>query len=86
MCQSADCVSNPRNLGIAHEFRLHARAASSSDVSAFATMSTSAEVQHWKLFEEFCVLKHAAAGSEEVVNLLKDATLAVEPRLGVVQE
>ena len=48
-CQSADCVHKPRNLGIAHEFRFHAhaashaRAASSSDVSVFATMSTSAE-------------------------------------------
>ena len=44
---------------IAHEFRLlahaasHARAASSSDVSAIATMSTSVEEQHRKLFDEF---------------------------------
>ena len=47
MCVYSCDVYVPRNLGIyaiwgsgiAHEFRLHARAASSSDVSAFATMS-----------------------------------------------
>ena len=76
-----------------HEFRFHARAASSSDVSAFATVSTSVEEQHRKLFDEFFARKYAAARNktisrargEEVVNVLKDATLAVEPRLGVVR-
>ena len=52
--------------GIAHEFRLHSRPASSSNVSAFATMSTSAEEQHRQLFEEFCVRIYAAARSKTI--------------------
>ena len=62
-------IHSPRNLGIAHEFRLHARAASSSDVSTFSTMSTSAEVQHRKLFEEFCTRKYAAARNKTISQL-----------------
>ena len=84
MCQSADCVHNLQiayaihaiwGSGIAHEFRLHAHAASyahaasSSDISAFATMSTSAEEQHRKLSEEFCTWKYAAARSKTISQL-----------------
>ena len=77
-CQSADCVRNLQiayaihaiwGSGIAHEFKLHARAASSSDVSTFATVSTSAEEQHWKLFEEFCTRKYATARSKTISQL-----------------
>ena len=67
--QSANCVRSPRNLEIAHEFRLHAcaashaRAVSSSDVSTFATMSTSAEEQSRKLLEEFWTWKYMYAAA-----------------------
>ena len=48
----------------------------------FATMSTSAEEQHRKFLEEFCARKYATARSKrQVVVLLKDATLAVEPKV-----
>ena len=47
----------------------HARAASSSDVSAFATASRSAEEQHRKLFEEFCTRKYAAARNKTISQL-----------------
>ena len=48
---------------------------SSSDVSAFATMSTSAEEQHWKLFEEFCARKYAAARSKTISRLVAGSEL-----------
>ena len=45
-------------------------------------------MQHRKLFEEFCTQvrrskeqDNFSARGEEIVNLLKDATLAVEPRI-----
>ena len=58
------CVYNPRNLGIAHEFRLHSRAvshahaASSIHVSTFATMSTSAEEQPYLVHNPMCDVCH----------------------------
>ena len=52
-----------------HEFRLHAHAASSSNIFAFATMSTSAEEQRRKLFEEFCVRIYATARSKTISQL-----------------
>ena len=70
-CQSADlhvayAIHAICGSGIAHEFRLHARAASSSDVFA---LSTSAEEQHHKLFEEFCSRKYATARNKTISQL-----------------